>query len=278
MADVGSPLLRQLRHVPRRLAGRGIRASVGTLPWFAFWLRARRPHLAAALLVREAREARRLRRAVGGPVTAAVVTVIPTHRRPEPLLRAVRSALAQTVDDHHVLVVDDGAGLPPLPDHPRLTAVSLRRNVGTVGVVRNVGIRLSRSSYLAFLDDDNTWAPTHLEVALGCLAEGADLVCAGLRRVTGDGQEVDVLAGPVTRAELRERSTVDASAIVARRRPGVRFARTPCRYGEFPREDWELVWRLGRSLRVVRGPEVTVTYVVHDDSRYTAWVAGEGGG
>src|SRR6185503_7469224 len=53
-----------------------------------------------------------LARAVLGPVpTARVVTVIATYHRPEGLLAAVRSALAQTVRDQLVVVVDDGGGL-----------------------------------------------------------------------------------------------------------------------------------------------------------------------
>src|SRR5262249_55582631 len=82
---------------------------------------------------------------------ALVATCIPTYRRPELLQRAVRSVLAQTVRDQVVIVVDDGAGLPELPDDPRLHACSLSANTGVAGVVRNVGIRLTRSTYVAFL-------------------------------------------------------------------------------------------------------------------------------
>ncbi|MCZ9339840.1 glycosyltransferase family 2 protein, partial [Streptomyces sp. TRM76130] len=102
-------------------------------------------------------ETRRLAADLPAPPTALVATVIATHRRPEALRAAVRSALAQTVRDQVVIVVDDGAGLPGLPDDPRLSAVSLSRNTGVAGVVRNVGIRLTRSRYVAFLDDDNLW-------------------------------------------------------------------------------------------------------------------------
>ncbi|WP_231591453.1 glycosyltransferase [Saccharothrix sp. ST-888] len=36
-------------------------------------------------------------------------------------------------------------------------------------MVRNVGIRLSSSRYVAFLDDDNEWEPDHLGPAVGAL-------------------------------------------------------------------------------------------------------------
>ena len=120
----------------------------------------------------ESTEVSRLAAGLSHRPEALVVTVIPTYRRPDSLLRAVRSALAQTVVDHVVVVVDDGGGLPAMPVHPRLVAVSLSKNMGIAGVVRNVGIRLSVSEYVAFLDDDNEWAPEHLEVALAALRTG----------------------------------------------------------------------------------------------------------
>ena len=42
------------------------------------------------------------------PLTADVVTVVPTFCRPEHLVKAVTSALAQTFSGHAVIVIDDG--------------------------------------------------------------------------------------------------------------------------------------------------------------------------
>lgn len=119
-------------------------------------------------------ETRRLAATLPAPPSALVATVIATHRRPEALRAAVRSALDQTVRDQVVIVVDDGAGLPELPGDPRLFAVSLAHNTAVAGVVRNVGIRLTRSRYVAFLDDDNLWEPDHLERALAVLDSPPD--------------------------------------------------------------------------------------------------------
>ena len=216
----------------------------------------------------ERREVRRLGQVVVPP--ALVATVVPTCARPELLARAVRSALAQTVEDHVVVVVDDGMGLPVLPDDPRLVAVSLSRNLGSAGVVRNVGVALSRSTYLAFLDDDNEWRPHHLAVALEGLAGGADLVYTGIERVHPDGTRLDAVSRPFDRRMLREEHFVDSSSIVVRRGRGVRFSRLPRPCG-VPGEDWELVWRLSRRLRVRHVPETTVTYLVNPDSYYSPW-------
>ncbi len=219
-------------------------------------------------------EVRRLSTATDARIPpATVTTVVPTFRRPEALLAAVRSALAQDVAEHTVIVVDDGGGLPELPADPRLVAVSLRRNTGSVAIVRNVGVRLARSPYVAFLDDDNTWRPDHLRIALAALADGADLVYTAVRRLRPDGTTLDVLSTPFDRATLREDSYVDTNAIVLRLGTDVRFSRLPRPRGRYPREDWELVWRLSRSRRVVHVPEPTVAYAVNPESYYTRWQA-----
>jgi glycosyltransferase involved in cell wall biosynthesis len=48
---------------------------------------------------------------VSAPRLAATI-IIPTHDRPELLERAVASALAQTVRDIQVVVVEDGSAEP----------------------------------------------------------------------------------------------------------------------------------------------------------------------
>ncbi|GGT21256.1 MULTISPECIES: glycosyltransferase family 2 protein [Streptomyces] len=218
-------------------------------------------------------ETARLAALLGRPPAALVATVIATHSRPDALRAAVRSALAQTVRDHVVVVVDDGAGLPPLPSEPRLFAVSLARNTGTAGVVRNVGIRLSRSRYVAFLDDDNLWEPDHLEQALAVLERpgGPDGVYTALRRVLPDGTERDVLSVPFDRRRAAREAFLDTNAFVARRSRSLHFSRLRRPPEVLPREDWELVRRYARRHEVRHLPRATVRYLVNPESFYTAW-------
>jgi len=207
---------------------------------------------------------------------ARVATIMPTYCRPDLLRRAVHSALAQSVHDHVIIVVDDAGGLPALPSDPRLVAVSLARNTATIGVVRNIGIRLSRSDFVAFLDDDNEWEPDHLDVALRALekdpvTQRADLVYTAVRRIFADGSEMDVLSTPFDRKLLAGTSFVDASSIVIRRFPGLHFSRPYRSRERYPREDWEIVFRLSRHRRVDHVPVQTVRYLVNPESYWTAW-------
>lgn len=203
---------------------------------------------------------------------ALVVTVVPSYRRPELLQRAVRSALAQTVEDHLVVVVDDGGGLPELPEHPRLRAVSLRRNSAVLGLVRNVGIRISDSRYIAFLDDDNEWRPDHLEVALRRLESGGDLVYTTLERYRADGSLLDLLGAEYDRRALADGDNfVDINAVVVRRAPDVLFSRIPRVRSTVPKEDWEFVHRLSASRTPLYEKTPTVRYLVNESSYYTHW-------
>lgn len=221
----------------------------------------------------ETREVARLRRELGPLPQALVTTVVPTFRRPELLVSAVSSALAQTVTDHLVVVVDDGGGMvPDLPRDDRLVKVSLSRNTKRLGLVRNVGIRLSQSQYVAFLDDDNEWRPDHLAVALQALEAGSDMVYTALERFRADGSLLDVVSRDFDRRDFSDGYPyVDSNAIVVRRTPTVRFSRIRRTMDLFPKEDWELAWRLSRTMTLRHVPEPTVRYLVNEDSYYTPW-------
>lgn len=218
-------------------------------------------------------ETARLAKVLGRPPAAKVATVIATHRRPEALLRAVRSALEQSVRDQVVLVVDDGAGLPELPADPRLFAVSLARNTAVAGVVRNVGVRLTSSAYVAFLDDDNLWEPDHLKEALAALEApgGPEAVYTALRRIRPDGTDMDVLSVPFDRRRAAHQAFLDTNAFVARRTPALHFSRLRRTPRVLPREDWELIRRYARTHRVAHLARPTVRYLVNPGSFYTSW-------
>ncbi|WP_018684761.1 glycosyltransferase family 2 protein [Actinokineospora enzanensis] len=217
-------------------------------------------------------EVARLRAQLGERPETLVAIVMPTYKRPELLVDAVESALAQTVVDHQIIVVDDGAGLPALPDDPRLAAVSLSRNSAVLGLVRNVGIRLTRSKYLAFLDDDNTWHPDHLRHTLAALGGGADLVYSAVERRRADGTVLDVLSEPFDRKTMVDDSPyVDSNSIVLRRADDVLFSRIPRVKATLPKEDWEFVYRMSRTRVVQHVPEATVRYLVNEASYYTSW-------
>jgi glycosyltransferase involved in cell wall biosynthesis len=254
----------------------GVRRRIGFIPILEWRNRIFKAPAVPRILRAESREVSRLMQLIGGARSQArIACIVPTYRRPDRLVGAIQSILEQTFQDFVVIVVDDGGGLPSLPNDPRVVAVSLSKNVGIAGVVRNVGIRLSQSEFIAFLDDDNTWHPQHLSLCLEALEAGHDLVYTAIARRTPSGRKVDVVSAPFNRRTLINDAYVDTSAIVVRRSSNVLFSRLPRGRGgqTLPGEDWEFVYRLSRRARVKHIPVVTVDYLVNPESFYTPWSA-----
>lgn len=133
-----------------------------------------------------------------------ISVVIPTHRRPALLDRAVTSVLHQTLPASEVLVVDDA-------DDPATRAVVDRlvrsraggdriryvANVDGAGASssRNLGAAVAGGVVVALLDDDDHWAPGYLAAAVGRLAaSGADAVITW--RTDGSGTSLRPFRNP----------------------------------------------------------------------------------
>ncbi|NUB14970.1 glycosyltransferase, partial [Azospirillum brasilense] len=119
----------------------------------------------------------------GGAAEAPPVTVsavIPTRNRPHLVLKAVESVRAQTLKDVEIVVVVDGpdpatvAALEAVEDR-RLRIVQNPASLGPAGA-RNAGVQAALGAWIAFLDDDDSWAPEKLERQLAAAkAAGAKL-------------------------------------------------------------------------------------------------------
>ncbi len=122
-----------------------------------------------------------------------VSVVIPTRNRAHLAPLAIRSALEQTNIRVEVVVVDDGSsdetpGVLAALDDPRLVVVRRDKDHGEPQA-RNTGAQAASYDILAFLDDDDRWAPTKLHRQLEALASAnADWSVCGARIVTPSGQ------------------------------------------------------------------------------------------
>ena len=103
-----------------------------------------------------------------------VSVVIPTRNRRDLLTRAVASVLSQQDVRVQILVVDDGStdGTAEMVRSWGLSSVALWRCPESVGVsqARNIGISCADAPWVAFLDDDDVWAPMKLKTQLAALA------------------------------------------------------------------------------------------------------------
>lgn len=95
-----------------------------------------------------------------------ISVVVPTRNRPESVVRAVKSALNQSLPAHEVVVVVDGpdvgtVGLLRAIGDSRVVVVELAQNGGP-SRARNIGVRKCTGDWIAYLDDDDVWLPGKL--------------------------------------------------------------------------------------------------------------------
>jgi glycosyltransferase involved in cell wall biosynthesis len=105
-----------------------------------------------------------------------VSVIIPTFNRPDRLVQAIQSVLAQTYQQFEIIVVNDcGEELnPELFRIDSLSRITYHRNQVNKGLAgtRNVGLGLARGQYIAYLDDDDIFYPNHLETLVNSLQKG----------------------------------------------------------------------------------------------------------
>jgi len=111
----------------------------------------------------------------------SVSIVMPCHNAAGHLPASVGSVLAQTLAGWELITVDDGSTDATLAwlqgqSDPRIHPQS-QPNQG-VSAARNAGLKVARGRYVAFLDADDTWAPTFLEKMVAALDARPDAVLA----------------------------------------------------------------------------------------------------
>lgn len=122
-------------------------------------------------------------------VTVTVIVYNDAARLP----RAVRSVLAQTLQNLEVIIVDDFStddteqvGRELAAADPRVRYVRLERNSGGCSAPRNRGIEEARAPYLMFLDSDDELPKHACKSLLLTLEEsGADFATGEVERIIG---------------------------------------------------------------------------------------------
>jgi len=147
---------------------------------------------------------------------AATTITIPSYNDEGTIIEAVESALAQTVGDLEVVIVDDGS-LVPVTDvlagirDRRLRIVTAPH--GGLGRARNIALANVRTPLLSHLDADDLWEPDYLEHILPCFEDPAiGLVYPNIRSFGQPSTEGPYIRDP-------ERHPVDRFPDLARGNP-----------------------------------------------------------
>ncbi len=192
----------------------------------------------------------------------SVAAVIPLYNQRPLLPRAVASVLRQTHEDFTLFVIDDGStdGGPEWVEGLSDPRIRLLRNDcnGGPGFARNEGLRNSKASWVAFLDQDDEWRPNFLARAIAAAQRHPNVVAvftgfatshdAPRRNEPSEGLLEDYFAA---RIELRVSMTT--SSILLSRSSAILAGGFPenYRYGE----DIEMWFRLVCSGKVYFIPD-----------------------
>ncbi len=132
-------------------------------------------------------------------MSITIAAVIPLYNGAEFIEEAIRSVLSQTEPVDEIIVVDDGStdqgpelvhqlfGLGPI--------TMLKKPNGGQSSARNMAIRYTKCSHIAFLDQDDTWYEDHIQILkqpfISADIRRLALVYGNLDRVDRSGRMLD---------------------------------------------------------------------------------------
>lgn len=126
-----------------------------------------------------------------------VSVIIPTYNRRAYVQEAIDSVLAQTYTDYEIIVIDDGStdgtGEALRARYGDRIHYEWQENQANRGLVRNLGASYAQGEFICFLDDDDRFLPSKLEMQVAYLTDhtDVDLVAGGLIRINEAGKIID---------------------------------------------------------------------------------------
>jgi glycosyltransferase involved in cell wall biosynthesis len=208
-----------------------------------------------------------------------VTVVIPTIGRPDLAMRAIRTALDQTMSDLEAIVVVDGDDPETIRRVSSLADERLKIiiNPGSLGaaMARNIGAKSATGRWIAFLDDDDEWSLCKLERQLSFVnnQESTDVIVTCLTEVVSPwGRSIrpkTIYDNKIALSEwLFDRRTfaggesfIQTSSLLI---PRVVFDQFRFR-SAVEHDEWDLLFRATRAgLKIVTVPEVLVRYFIDD--------------
>jgi glycosyltransferase involved in cell wall biosynthesis len=201
-----------------------------------------------------------------------VSVILPTHNRPQSVVRAAASVLDQSFRELELIVVDDGSAVPAEQALSQINDGRMRilRSDMPLGPARarNLGLEVATGGWIAFQDDDDEWLAGKVEQQAAVADRSDDAVGVVYcpfwtefrdgRRAIG-GRRAERLSGDL-HLELLRGNFVALPAVLVRREAIEQVGRfdpaLPCF------EDWELFIRLAARFRFERISEPLV--VAHD--------------
>lgn len=197
-----------------------------------------------------------------------VSVVVRTKNRPSFLSQALASVAAQTRKPDEVLVVNDG-GEDPSPVVLRFSKslpvrlLNVPQHQGRTWAAQT-GLLAAKGVAVGFLDDDDQWLPSHLEVLGGALALGARVAYSNVEVVKTDasGQVIarGFLAEEFNPIRLFFENFIPIIAVLLEKELAMKVGGFDTTLQYF--EDWDLWVRLSQEELFLHCPVVTARYFV----------------
>ena len=209
-----------------------------------------------------------------------VSVIIPTKDRPEMLAQAVQSVLNQTFPDIEIIVINDGG----IDVQNVLDPLNLKRNIIYLkheqnldrSAARNTGIQAASGKYIAYLDDDDTYYPNHVETLVNFLQNSEHKV-AYTDAVMAEQQKQDGKYVTINRTVPYSLDFDNDKILVNNFIPILCLMHEKScldEAGAFDvnlgtHEDWDLLIRLSRKFRIAHIKETTCEFVWRNDGSTT---------
>ncbi|HEY2395336.1 MAG TPA: glycosyltransferase [Rudaea sp.] len=207
-----------------------------------------------------------------------VSAIMPVYNGERFLAEALDSALAQSLDDLEIIVVDDGSTDASSPlaagyaaRHPGIIRLIHQNNHGLCHA-RNTALAQARGTYMALLDCDDVWLPWHLTDCIGVLERRPDLalVHGDIERIDADGRVLRRAARHWNQTEgdafatlFLRREHVCCPTAVFRRSTIERVGGFDMQFNKLGCEDRDLWLRIAASEKIAFLPEVHARYRMH---------------
>lgn len=197
-----------------------------------------------------------------------VSVVISTYQRPDRLKKAIDSVLSQTFQDFEIIVVADGDEKLEFEDK-RIRTFNIP-HFGNDTRPKNKGILETTGEYVAFLDDDNTWRPDHLQVLVKVLDENPKITLSyGDRWINDELGRLKPQLGYYSEFSpsiLLHRNYIDTSDALVRREALLKVGGFDEAFSKYV--DWNLWLRLAKTGYLFkRVPLVLTDYHIHGDQK-----------
>lgn len=209
-----------------------------------------------------------------------VSVVIPSYNSQDYLPDTIDSVLGQRgvggIFELEIIVVDDGSTddtQAVVEEYGEKVVYRKIKSSGRPAVPRNVGAKMARGEYIAFLDSDDIWLPAKLKEQLGIFADHPNivLVSSNADKIDAKGERFgelvvtkELLPKQTNYNELLKNNFICTSATVVRKDAFLSAGG----FNESPNlkavEDYELWLRLASRGEIAYQEKPTILYRVHE--------------